>query len=884
MISKNLIRNLLEAGLQPFPYKSTNKKGYFNNEYYINKEITGQTATNFDGYFDINKFFKVNAKDCSIGLALKVSQLRHLNKGFVVLDFDLKGDDDFSVFDSAIKHLKKNNLLEQYEIKNNGKGMHVFIRLSDTDIEKIVSQGKIFRGKESFIEVLTAGKFLRLCPNGDYSVSDGAEHINFLKVPSCDLDLLLQLSTDDRDRVLKTTTHKHLVELTKLDIDFSKMTDEFETEEENLIYTFIKSQKLDYSIATKIASGLGHMKLKKLYLKAIPENQRHIFDGLFLGGFNSDINTTSYMTELIKGLKLNKDKIKIKGKYIDTKDMRKIFESKEKKILAVAPTGTGKTFSSLQVAREKNLKIIFTMPNKATVEQQANEHKVAGAFDNKNIMIALEKSSIVICTLNKLTQIQEDFDLSDYILINDEAHTSTTTSDYRAEIIYKAEKMQNRFKKVIDITATPEPLFIDDYERVFTFIKADTKKYKASVFECNNKKETIKKLVEVLDDSKVNVLCLNNDIAFNTLYSENRDNCISWNSKTKSDPIYKELVKTNIVPKAIKKILTTDIFSAGFNINNTGKWKIVIRGVCDPSTIKQLVARFRKVEEIEIVLIKVVSKVADIFYDKYQKIKNIRFAMKKLCEEMNLGSVAGVGINFIQDKFFTYEKKVFEVFNPSINRNCWKTWFSMCSVEDLFSLFDANSISVKIFHSDPDEDGECDFSDDLEEVKETRKIMKNLKKAKTFALISEKQLNSAYYLESEYDDGVIKRYLEFRTKWDLSHNISYKFTEDTNLIDTIIYKILARYEDTDFKNNQKYMIAKKVYKGLSPNDAINCKEYCKEKKLNVTEFRKAVKSIWDYEEIRTGRSRFWKLKSRNISTIFSKKEEFEILKSGVVFR
>lgn len=909
MISKSLIRELLETGLQPFPYKCENKKGYFNNEYFLNLSKTKETATNYKGYFDINKYFHIDREDCYIGIAFKNGNIREYNKGYIMLDFDLKGEkvrcnttgeffrdrkgkeieinrDDFSCFNDIILKLTSLGLMEQYEIKNNGEGIHLILKVEETELKKMAVQGKIHRGNHSFVEVLTGGKFVRLCPNKDYRMNNGSEHINFKEVPTIKLDTLLELSNNNqKDRLLKKTSLKFVSEITKLDIDFSNIKQElFKTEEENLIYSFIKSQKLDYELASKLASGLGHMKLRELYLKVIPEQVRHIYDGLFLGGFNSDVTHTSFMNNLIEGLKNNRDKISIKGKYMSSEDMKKVYNLKEKKILVISPTGTGKTHSSLGVAHELGLKIIFTMPNKATVEQQAKKYGIPGVCDNKCIEKALESSNIIICTLNKLTNIPDDFDLSEYILINDEAHTSTTTCDYRAEIIYKAQKLEQRFKKVIDITATPEPLFQKDYDRKITFVKKDDKKYKALVLETENKKHSNMKLLEVLDNAKCNVLCLNNDIQFNNLYAETRDNCISWNSKTKNDNNYKELVKTNLIPKNINKVLATDIFSAGLNIENTDKWKVVIKGVCDPTTIKQLVARFRKVKSLEIVLIKNYSKHTDSTYDKDLKIKNTRFVMNEVCEKMNEGVIAGVGINFIQDKFFTYENSIFEVFNPSINRQCWKTSYSLAENNELFSLFDEDSIEIEVQELQYD-DVQIEFLEELEELKELKKELRELRKEKTLKLISEKQINSMYYIDcQEYDTGMIKKYLEFRNRWELKHELGYMFTEDSKLMDVLVYKILARHNEKNFKANEKYNLAKYVYKKLNIGDEINVKDFCTEKNFNPTNFKIALLSIWEVEEIRDNKKKYFRLLSRNIKTNLSKNDVSELVKSSVIFR
>ncbi|MGL5051054.1 MAG: hypothetical protein ACRC6E_10585, partial [Fusobacteriaceae bacterium] len=177
------------------------------------------------------------------------------------------------------------------------------------------------------------------------------------------------------------------------------------------------------------------------------------------------------------------------------------------------------------------------------------------------------------------------------------------------------------------------------------------------------------------------------------------------------------------------------------------------------------------------------------------------------------------------------------------------------------------------------------FLDELGELKEELKELKELKKNKTFELVLDKQLNSAYYIEeSEYDSSIIKSYLELRSKFGLDHDISFKFSLDKNLIDETTFKLLARNTEQKFKQNSNYKLARRIYKKFSVGDTIHIKSYCNEYNLDQSRFKKALISIWEVEKVTEGRKTFYKLLSRNVSTIFSKKEELKIAISGLIFR
>lgn len=892
LISINLKENLIKNGLQPFPYKESNKKGYFNKAYFDNKEKTGETATNYNGLFDVDRYFITKAPDAHLGIALKNKNLRDLNNGLVILDFDLKEGDDMSVFKDIVDELGKKGYLNQYEVKNNKKGLHAFVRMSQDDLSKMEFQGKIHRGVNSFVEILTAGKFVRLCPNKDYSVKgndSNGEHIQFEKVKNITLDELKAFSNDERDRVDFTSKAKarRLLVNEKINFDFKEGDVHFADETQRLIYKYATGCKMSYEDATRLASGLGFARQRKLF-QSIDGFKNGKFNELFAGGWAGESKITPYLRDLINALRMNKDKFIIKQKYIDVNDMRKIFQCPEKSILVNAPTGTGKTHSSLTLAKEDNLKVIFAMPNKATVEQQGTKDGIKGVYDNKNMMDALENGNITVCTWNKLANIDEDFDLSEHYLVLDEAHTEVTTSDFRTEVIFDTSQIESRFKKVIRITATTDPLYLGDYNRCFTFIKPDTKKYKATVFEVQDKANANLKLINLLSEKGTNILCLNNDITFNDEYAKTREDAISWNSKTKNDKDYKSLVKNSYVSDKYKVVLATDIFSAGLNIENTGKWKVVINNVCDTALIKQLVARFRKISNITVEIIRVVKEDATrIAFDKDDKIEKMRFVLEENCKTMNDGIIASVNTNIRQDGFYTYKDNEFKVFKPAISLNCWRTHCKNLDSSQLFELFDDGTVDLEVVYCDHVDEVVDEFLDDVQAIKEFKKEQKEIRRERTAVLIAEHQENVYFYIDDEdrqYDNAMLKRYVNYRVKYELEHVASMDFTVDPDTENFTLYKILARNVSNQWKQNEKYKIAKFLYTKINSGDEYNLKELAKDKGFNYGELRKAVKAIWKTETVRRKNGNIEIFLERDCITKYDKKIEKNICECGAFFR
>ena len=121
---------------------------------------------------------------------------------------------------------------------------------------------------------------------------------------------------------------------------------------------------------------------------------------------------------------------------------------------------------------------MFPSHDKQVVQQLKEQwgDKVGASYGDIQIKKQLEKYKVVISTINKLSHLK-DFDLSDYVLVCDEKHTHITTVDFRADVIYTAGKVKEKFKKNIDITATPDPLNLLEYDNIKKFIKKDNIKY-----------------------------------------------------------------------------------------------------------------------------------------------------------------------------------------------------------------------------------------------------------------------------------------------------------------------------------------------------------------------------------------------------------------------
>ena len=95
------------------------------------------------------------------------------------------------------------------------------------------------------------------------------------------------------------------------------------------------------------------------------------------------------------------------------------------KSLLIAPTGSGKTYSIINMLKEADglgeIKSIFIVPNSINVEQIKVEYEIPGAWGDIPVILELEKGNVIVMTWDKFIQLDESI-LKDYIVVLDEVH------------------------------------------------------------------------------------------------------------------------------------------------------------------------------------------------------------------------------------------------------------------------------------------------------------------------------------------------------------------------------------------------------------------------------------------------------------------------------
>lgn len=272
---------------------------------------------------------------------------------------------------------------------------------------------------------------------------------------------------------------------------------------------------------------------------------------------------------------------------------------KGEKSLLISQTGSGKTYSIIKMLKEADdmgeVKSIFIVPNSINVEQIKVEYNIPGAWGDIPVMLELEKGNVVAMTWDKFAQIDKET-LKDYIVVLDEVH-QTYIDMFRIKKINKLYENLAAAKGQIDITATPNKLNFNDYSYILKYKQNIQTKYNVKLYNQTN--DTI--ICNIIKSSNKFAL-LKDDTSYLNFIKENNPNknieVITSNTRNLSKT-YKEIVSNSTI-KDVEGICNTSVLIAGLNIYEPNITDIIIVGEKDIATIKQYVARFRDLEEVNI--------------------------------------------------------------------------------------------------------------------------------------------------------------------------------------------------------------------------------------------------------------------------------------------
>ena len=388
--------------------------------------------------------------------------------------------------------------------------------------------------------------------------------------------------------------------------------------------------------------------------------------------------------------------------------------------LLIAPTGSGKTYSIINMLKKVDdlgqIKSIFIVPNSINVEQIKIDYKIPGAWGDIPVIPELEKGNVVVMTWDKFIQLDENI-LRDYIVVLDEVH-QTYTDMYRKQKINKLYENLELTKGQIHITATPNKLNFNNYDFILEYKQKAQTKYNVKLYD------------KVCDDTICNIIknsnkfaLLKDDIKYLNFMKENNPTKkidVITSSTRNLSKTYKEIV-TKSTMKKIDGICNTSVLVAGVNIYEPGITDIIIVEEKDIATIKQYVARFRDLEEVNVHIFnkhQEESKTYDIEWlvdTRLQEVNvDIDYYNKKNHNETFIESVLDISpirLGNSQEYYWNSELYKYIVSELGIRNTCYTRYYTKADIQsykvlleeyfpkvDIIEIKEADNISRKIYN------------------------------------------------------------------------------------------------------------------------------------------------------------------------------------------
>lgn len=517
--------------------------------------------------------------------------------------------------------------------------------------------------------------------------------------------------------------------------------------------------------------------------------------------------------------------------------------------LLIAPTGSGKTYSIINILKKYKYKAIFILPNSANVEQVMSEYNIPGAYDKLSATDAMEKDNVVVMTWDKVSKLTEA-DLSEYIIIIDEIH-QTYTDTYRKKAIKGLYDVSKKFKGRIDITATPNKLDFEIYNYITEYKQREQTKYNVKLY---NGIDT-KMIIDILNNSNNSSLLMNDtkELKYISTMINKKSDVITSDTKETSQ-LYNNIMTRSDMGD-FKVLLNTTTIVAGVNIKNPNVSDIIVSNTKDLGTIKQYIARFRDLKEVNVHIFNNYQeecKIYDIEWlvnENISKANILKDAYNIACNGNSEFSTLGLNIspvNLDTNIYFNKDTNSYEVDDIYIRSQVYSKYYNSRTLESFKVLLEEYFDNIEVINNlKIDEELENDkrlykhelkVSKDeaIEELSKHKKILvgyNELKKGKInkdlrdylkinnlyiediqkeylkkdiHELINENSLKSTINLYSKY---VLENSFSLDLAWNMAQRKNNKkiFAK----INTIIYDELKQEYPNAFKND--YSLEVRVY-------------------------------------------------------------------------
>lgn len=370
--------------------------------------------------------------------------------------------------------------------------------------------------------------------------------------------------------------------------------------------------------------------------------------------------------------------------------------------LLIAPTGSGKSYTMIKTLKDLNIKALFILPNASNVQQAIVEYNIPGAYNDLTPIRAMENGNIVAMTWDKTKQLK-DIDLSEYIIVIDEIH-QTFTDLYRSEAIKALYDITDRCKGRIDITATPNKLDFKIYDTITEYKQLEQTNYNITTYEGID----TKLIIDILNKSNKSALLMNDKstLAYISKNINKRNEVVISDNKDDNKLYNNIMINSNM--GEYETLLNTSVIVAGVNINEPNVTDIVIVGFKDIGTIKQYMARFRGLKEVNVHIFNTYKEECNIYSIEWLVKRNMQ-GFKSVVETLNnsikpinefdLVASTVKAIKTDDNIYFDDIEGIYKVNDFTVRGNTYKNYYNDRTIENFNALLGEYFDDIKIYGS-----------------------------------------------------------------------------------------------------------------------------------------------------------------------------------------